>query len=299
MTKISYSTSVPCRLVRINAQGSHPRHGLLFEPEGSANKKTVVVHSHGTLGNFFFNDFLDKFAEIYTKNKISFLTFNHLAHDGLAESVVDGVVEYVGGSLSEFGTCITDFLLVEDMLDRMGFETIVFQGHSLGCERVVHYSEKSNSRMPKILLAPVNSRSTQIAWCKERLGVPYPDFLETLENSAGNTIRNDIYGSPSEDPEWDYSIPVTERALYSLLSSDAISYFDSKTSQLERFENTLVVLPSQDAFSEFSNTDLIEFFSSRLTGESESYVANCDHDFKNCLQDVCKKCVTWIESLKC
>jgi len=294
----SYSTSVPGRLLRFQEDGGHPYHGLLFEPSGKTRTRSVVVHSHGTLGNFYFNRFIDAFAESYTSRDVSFLTFNHLAHDGIAESVINGVVEYVGGSVSDFSSCVEDLELVELTLKDMGFQTVIFQGHSLGCERVIHYLETTHAQAPVILLAPVNSRATQEAWCEKRLGMTFERLLEMLKESAPLRLCDDLYGSPSQNPEWDYIIPISEKALLSFLSSDAINYFDPRTSHLNNIEEVLIILPSNDAFSEFSQNSLFDFFSSKVGASSEITVVNCDHDFDGFLNDVCDLCSEWVVSRK-
>lgn len=292
----SHSTSVPCRLLRFQEDGSHPYHGLIFEPICKTKNRTVVVHSHGTLGNFYFNHFIDAFAKSYVARDVSFLTFNHLAHDGVAESVVNGIVEYVGGSVSDFNSCVDDFRLVKQTLMDMGYQTVVFQGHSLGCERVMQYLETTQTLAPIILLAPVNSRATQEAWCNKRLGVTFEILLENLKREKSKLLRDDIYGSPGVTPDWDYYIPIYGKALLTFMSSDAISYFEPKLSRIRSFSETLIVLPSKDTFSEFSENSLFDFFSSKVDKSSEIFVVNCNHDFDGYLKEVCDRCSDWVVS---
>ena len=79
--------------------------GILWGPTSNS---TVVVHVHGSHGNFYQNRWLRKFAAIYNHHDISFFSFNLTGHDGIAESVRRDRWEYIGGAFGAFEECVPD-----------------------------------------------------------------------------------------------------------------------------------------------------------------------------------------------
>lgn len=295
MTCHGYSLSRPCRMVRIYTRDGHPIHGAIFEPEQKDDRVTAVIHSHGTLGNFYFNPFIYVFAEFYNRNGIALLCFNHTTHDGIAESDVDGRLKYIGGSISEFATCLDDFNAVRRFLSSIGYRKFVMQGHSLGCERVVFDQRRSNENWPIILLAPVNSYATQTAWCRDRLETSVEELTASLRANPTTRLRIDIYGSPSKDPEWDYFIPIYEKAYLSFATSEAIQYFCPEGTVLQELRDTLIVFAATDAFHDFYEGSLERFFHSIAGKGSKLAAFKCNHDFDGALREVCETCVDFIK----
>jgi len=295
MTRRSASLSRPCRLVRSVSGGGHPIHGALFEPELGENRGVVVLHSHGTLGNFYFNPFIDEFARFYCENGISFLTFNHLTHDAMAESEINGKLEYIGGSVSDFSSCLDDFEALRDFLGEIGYQHFIMQGHSLGCERVILDRQKASKSWPVILLAPVNSYATQHAWCTERLGLTVNELTERILTNPSDALRTDIYGSPSSDPEWDYHIPVFESAYLSFVQSEAFFYFSPERTSLTSIDEALVIFSKKDAFHSLYDGDLQDFFRSVVGVGSKFKAFDCNHDFEGRMNSVCEACVAFVK----
>lgn len=295
MTRPPASLSHPCRIVRSATRDGHPIHGALFEPECEADRKVVVLHSHGTLGNFYFNPFIDEFAKSYCENGISFLSFNHQTHDAIAESEINGRLEYIGGSISEFPSCLDDFEAMRNLLAEIGYEHFVLQGHSLGCERVLFDRRNAAKSWPIILLAPVNSYETQRAWCAERLGLTIDELTKAILTNPSGTLRYDIYGSPSLDLEWDYCIPIYEKAYLSFVQSEAFSYFSPERTVLKSIDNALVIFSKNDAFHSFYDGDLQDFFAAVLGKGSDILALDCNHDFQGKLRIVCDACVDFIK----
>lgn len=295
MTRRSASLSRPCRLIRSMSRDGHPIHGALFEPELGENRGVVVLHSHGTLGNFYFNPFIDEFARFYCENGISFLTFNHLAHDAIAESEINGKLKYIGGSVSDFSSCLDDFEALRGFLGEIGYQHFIMQGHSLGCERVIFDRQKASKSWPVILLAPVNSYATQQAWCTERLGLTVNELTERILTNPSDVLRTDIYGSPSSDPEWDYHIPVFESAYLSFVQSEAFTYFSPERTSLTSIDEALVIFSKKDAFHSLYDGDLQDFFRSVVGVGSKFMAFDCNHDFEGRMNSVCEACVEFVK----
>lgn len=60
-------------LVRFKTSDGLTLEGLLFLPNKKTNK--IIVHVHGSAGNFYENVFIDNFSKVYTDNGYALLTF--------------------------------------------------------------------------------------------------------------------------------------------------------------------------------------------------------------------------------
>ncbi len=208
------------RLVKIATSGGHELDGILYEADESI---ATVLHVHGSLGNFYHQRFVAVFAQVLTREGINLLSCNMRAHDGIAEGYdTDGEMKYVGGSLARFETCVEDIEAAVTWCRRLG-RKVYLQGHSLGCDRVLHYLESTKARLSPILLSPCDSYQLQREW----LGVEefsqqevtlreHKEIGTTDEGNAWALAPRAAYGLKG-DEGWTYEIPVTEEVLASIL----------------------------------------------------------------------------------
>ena len=208
------------RLVKITAGDGHELDGILYEADEST---ATVLHVHGSLGNFYHQRFITVFARVLTGEGINLLSCNMRAHDGIAEGYdTEGEMKYVGGSLARFETCVEDIEGAVAWSRELG-PKVYLQGHSLGCDRVLHYLESTRAGLSPILLSPCDSRQLQ----KDRLGVEkFSEQEATLreqnkvqatdEGNAWALAPREAYGLKGDDG-WTYEIPVTEEVLGSIL----------------------------------------------------------------------------------
>lgn len=112
-----------CTLVRQKTNDNVELQGLLFQSNKDV-KKSIVIHIHGTWGNFYGNSFIDSFAETYPYNGIAFLSVNTRGHDE-------------GSNTERLEQCIIDINLWIDFALRQGYHEIILQGHSLGAIKIL------------------------------------------------------------------------------------------------------------------------------------------------------------------
>ena len=194
--------------------------GILYEAEESI---ATVVHVHGSLGNFYHQRFVSVFAERLTREGVNLLSCNMRTHDGIAEGYdTEEVMEYVGGSIAPFETCVEDILGAVRWCREVG-RPVYLQGHSLGCDRVLHYLESAEVELPAILLSPCDSLQLQREWLGEEKFKEQQAALqredEGLAGSQGmrwTWAPRDAYGLKGEDG-WTYEIPITAKVLKSIL----------------------------------------------------------------------------------
>ena len=190
--------------------------GIVFSPP---NARLAIVHVHGSLGNFYQQQFIRVFANRLARHGVAILSFNLTSHDGVSEGYTsDREMRYVGGSLSRFDTCLDDL----DALLRFAGSIcprVVLQGHSLGCDRVLFYAQRRATRIPLILLSPCDSRRLQEIWLDGESISEQATRLSSRSDDDGqvNLVRASEYGVTGPDG-WTYSIPISRVALLSIIT---------------------------------------------------------------------------------
>ena len=141
-------------LVRINSIDNIEQPGILYSPNNDTNK--IVIHVHGLNGNFYENRFLDTIAKSYTDNNYAFLTFNNRGRDFITELLKGDDFTIIGGSLERFKDCILDIDGIVNWVKNKGYNEIILEGHSYGCNKVLYYynHKKSDNIKKIVLLAP-------------------------------------------------------------------------------------------------------------------------------------------------
>ena len=143
-------------LVRINSIDNIEQPGILYSPNNDTNK--IVIHVHGLNGNFYENRFIDILARSYTDNNYAFLTFNNRGRDFITELLKGNDFTLIGGSLERFKDCILDIDGIVNWIKNRGYNEIILEGHSYGCNKVLYYynHKKSDNIKKIVLLAPCN-----------------------------------------------------------------------------------------------------------------------------------------------
>jgi len=119
-------------IVEVETKDGLPLYGLLSE----SNKNTIVINTHGTAGNFYEENFLNKLAEVIHKKGISFLSTNNRG------AYVLQAYSPRGSAMEHFEDCVLDIDAWMSFVISKGYSKIILQGHSLGSEKVVYYMNK-------------------------------------------------------------------------------------------------------------------------------------------------------------
>jgi len=127
-------------LVRFITKDNLRLDGLLWYPTKPTTR--VIIHVHGTAGNFYENLFLDTMHTEFTAKGWAFLAFNNRgANDEGAQTEI-------------FEDCETDIVAAIEFCKKQGFTEIVLQGHSYGCNKVTWYALQTGFAGKIVLLAP-------------------------------------------------------------------------------------------------------------------------------------------------
>jgi len=123
--------------------------------------EVAVFHSHGTAGDFYTHEFIEKEAEKLSSSGISFLTANNRGHDVFADirKHKEGNVEWVqiGGAFEKFEDCIFDIEAWLNFLANQGVKKVILQAHSL-TQKILYYqfNKRDKRVIGQIHLSPCN-----------------------------------------------------------------------------------------------------------------------------------------------
>lgn len=140
--------------VRFKASDQVELQGWLNDEPGN----TAVLHIHGMSGNGYENYFLDTLRSRYAKHGISFFTIDTRGRGIISDFRQNDGWKHAGSCFELFEESVHDIQGAIDYLQTRHKKTIVLQGHSLGCTKVVHYllNNPGTNVKASILLAPTD-----------------------------------------------------------------------------------------------------------------------------------------------
>lgn len=217
-----------CQVVYFNAIDDYVYTGLLFRAIPQSRK--TIIHIHGMCGNMLSFSSILQLADNYMLNGYNLLTFNLKTHDCIAEGNwgenknSNDYFFYVGGSLEPFERCIIDIESAVEYCNQFSDE-IILQGHSMGCERIITYQLVTKKHFNTILISPCDARQLQEDYI-------YPHSIEdqilALEKYDDMAILPpEFFGINNRKGE-NYTIPITKKALLSILTGYALKVFSQK-----------------------------------------------------------------------
>lgn len=275
--------------------------GLLFQSQDNVTS-TIIIHIHGNYGNFYNNKFLWYMSKSYTENGISFLTFNLSAHDGLCEGYRVGELDYIGGGVADYNESISDIEAAIDYVRSLGYGNIFLQGHSLGCDKILEYiiGHKS-SAVGVILLSPVDSYAVQKRWLSIHKNETVEEQINRLKrmkstkNDGLEWLNMDEYGAEGLNDDWIYQIPVTKKALLSILEGSAFKYLNLECGINFSISNdTFVFLGMRDGLQMTSQREMRFFLERCMPNCHIEDTLDSDHDIIGVEQVLVDSIINWI-----
>lgn len=275
--------------------------GLYFYSPGNHH---VVIHVHGSFGNFYSNAFIKVMAEIYNDRKINFLSFNLTQHDGLAEAVREQnhicSWEYVGYSVSDYNSCIDDIGGATDYVRNRNNDVIILQGHSLGCNRVLYYIKESGDEYPIVLLSPTNSLELQRRWIfPEKIDQQISRLMACGDENDINCIEHGVNTSGKEinrardDAPY---IPISGKALVAMLKNPSMDIVQMLNEEQPVANVAFIYWGEQDEYQ----TDALEIykncFERYFSHITIKVIKGGNHSFLGYEEDLSISIAQWINS---
>lgn len=274
--------------------------GLYFTSE---NSKDVIIHIHGSFGNFYSNYFITIMADIYTAEGFNFLTFNLTQHDGIAEAVRETAEgsswEYVGYAVSSYDSCSDDIKGAVDFVKKCGNKRIILQGHSLGCNRIIHFCNCVHNTYEIILLSPTDSMQLQEKWT-------FPEKIdEQISRLQKKSNKKEIlfkeHGVYTKDMQIDKStdnipyIPISSESLISLLNNPSFNFVDT-LEQTEKVQNkAFIYYGNKDEYQTWPVKKYQQIFLNYFLDVYFFIVEEGNHSFLGYEQEVCNEIVAWLK----
>lgn len=116
----------------------------------------AIFHSHGTAGDFYSHDFIEKEGSALSKLGISFLTANNRGHDVYADirkHTKQGIEwNQIGGGFEKFEDCVLDIGAWVDFLSKQGIKKVFLQCHSLTSKILYYQYHKKDPRVAGLIL---------------------------------------------------------------------------------------------------------------------------------------------------
>jgi len=265
-------------------------HGFIW---GRDIYDVCILHIHGSYGNFYQNSFLASLCERFLNYKTNLCTINLTSHDGLAEGFFsEEKMEYVGGGVSEYGTCVDDIKGAIAELKKT-FKRIILQGHSLGCDRVLSFCLNSDYNERVILLGPCDSAKLHSIWTLGESVVSQLERIDQNSDSGLSWINESEYGVRCGQ-DWTYNLPIKKNAFESIVLGDPFKLFNiTNPMQFYLDIDFFVYLGDSDPLRTFSINDFDIHMSTRCKS-CYIYVGAGGHMLEGCEEDVSSEIFKWL-----
>lgn len=284
-----------CEIITFTGANKFLHQGLLFSAKKS---KTTVIHVHGSCGNLMSFKPINKVADNYVNNSINFLTFNTRGHDCIAEGYWHNNYDYVGGSITLFDDCIADIQSAIDFCMKFSSK-IILQGHSLGCDRIVHYQLQTKQYYPTILISPCDSYALHTNFLKKR-SLTVDQHIRIIRKYKSNKFEIlpiDEYGVYNKGDN--YYVPTTKDTLLSIMTGAPFKLF--------RIDKPLQYFVPVDCFACIGENDTLQtspsdkmFFhlESRFKSLFKLFVGRADHEIEPHVELLNLNLINWIKKIE-
>jgi len=278
--------------------------GILYAPPEAVNSKGVIVHVHGSFGNFYTNRWLRRMARIYVSAGFYFLVFNLSTHDGVAEAYVDRGEElkpeftYVGHSIRDFNTFADDIGGAVDFARGIN-ANVILQGHSQGCDKIVGYAQTTGDAIPLVLFSPADTKELYRRYVNDDKEFTKLDEILALSpfSPPYDWLPIEAYGV-NEPPSEIYQIPICASALESLLRQGGNYLLDFKYGDNYYIDAPIFIfLGGQDGYQTCPAEEVFKYFESKFQSIHKLFMPENDHELRRCAEVVAREVVSWAAGL--
>jgi len=273
-------------------------HGLLYEPKEKA--EVVILHVHGTAGNFYENRFIDAIAEQLVSQEFSFLTGDNRGRDYISDFLkmtIESLTSVrIGSAFEVFEESIYDIGGWIDFLADRDYGRIVLEGHSTGALKITYYqSQIQDSRVAGMILM---SPSDDIELQKHLLGQRFEESVRISEEMAKRGRGREFV------PEWFYDFPISAKTYLDLFGpASKIGLFrfsDPKFEfrELKKIQCPILVFFGTEKEAVLGDVDealaLIKRNASSSAVCKTSKIAGARHNYRGYEREVAKLILNWL-----
>ena len=168
--------------------------GISWNPP---KRKICVVMTHGMSGNIMENNFGSELGEALSRNGIGFIYGHNRGYNIINDirtkrtgKTGANITRRYGSAYEKFNESMNDVQLWVGEAKRLGYKKIILLGHSLGCNKIIHYLSKGSDK--KVIGVILASPPDMVALVK--LKRYQPNYNEML-TEARKYVKN---GSPAK-----------------------------------------------------------------------------------------------------
>jgi len=170
--------------------------GMLFE---AVNSNKLILHIHGMSGDMYTNSYYPAMHSYYPQNGWSFLVVEHRGTHSITQFNTDNGIRNIGNSYEIFEDSVYDIKAWIAKAQKLGYEEIWLQSHSLGPSKVTYYMNivQDNPVNGLIWLSP----SDMIGLVNDPEGkkdheICIKEAKELVNSNKGNQLlSHDLWGS--------------------------------------------------------------------------------------------------------
>jgi len=285
-----------CEVVKFTAPDGYIYTGLLFK---STNSRTTIIHVHGTCGNMLSFSSIVELAGMYQSNEYNLLTFNLKSHDCIAEGIyteessVNDEFYYVGGSLETFESRYIDIECAIEFAKNFS-DTIILQGHSMGCESIIAFQITRQRFFDTILISPCDGYKLQLDYI-------YPKSIEEqiaeLDSYSNDSmLPAHFYGidTSAHKNNERYTIPIYKNAMFSILTGLALKVFRQDV-DLQYFLpiSCICILGKNDPMQTYPPQKAFDLMAPKFKFY-QGFVLDGDHEMKPCQNELADIIKCWL-----
>lgn len=151
-------------IVNVVTNDGYTLHGLFSEPRKKS--QTIIIHIHGSAGNFYQSNFYPYLFKMANQLNISFLSTNNR---GTGVYDIEKGTKYRGAAVEIFEECLLDIDSWIEHVVALGYKNIILEGHSFGTNKIQYYilNGKYKSKVKSlILLGFTDSYGGQLEYLK-------------------------------------------------------------------------------------------------------------------------------------
>lgn len=179
-------------LVNVTTKDNLRLFGLIQKPKSDTHR--VIIHLHGTSGNFYYNNFYPFIAKTANDNNIAYLQTNNRGAGNYEYEL--GEIPH-GAALELFEDCLLDLDAWIEYCLFNNYSEIILESHSFGNEKVIYYLNKGkykNKVVGVILLGFNDSVGTQQRY-ENRIGKSYlSEARKLVEEGKDFSFLSDLFG---------------------------------------------------------------------------------------------------------
>jgi len=172
------------------------------------------------------------------------------------------------------------------------------QGHSIGCDRILHFLIARKAKHDFVLLSPCDSYQLQTDWIKPETVEQQIERLKAQKPIEGMVDWLPIREYGIRRGDWVYPIYITRKALLSIMEGDPFHLIRMDRPATFRLDQrALIYIGGDDTLQTAPNEMMLRYFEERVREVTRtSPYPDGDHSLWGCEQEVSDEIVKWVLS---